>query len=87
MDSIDTTKAEIIPAANITSSAPVRAKPNFTSFNKLAPNMTGIAIKKLNSAPMYLEQPKINAPKIVAPEREVPGIREAPETSQSKMLF
>lgn len=77
MDTMDTINADIIPASKITISVLSNAKPNFSSFNKLAPNITGIARKKLNSAAIYLEHPKIIAPKMVAPEREVPGIRES----------
>ena len=53
----------------------LNAKPNFLSFNKLAPNITGIDIKNENSAAKLLESPRINAPRIVAPDLEVPGIK------------
>ena len=72
---IEITKAVTIPTSNIAISVPVKAKPNFTSFNRLAPNITGIPKKKLNSAAKGRESPRSIAPKIVAPEREVPGIR------------
>ena len=36
--------------------------------------MTGIPRKNVNSEEAVLEQPRSIAPKIVAPEREVPGI-------------
>ena len=35
--------------------------------------MTGIAKKKVNSVATVRETPKIKAPTIVAPERDVPG--------------
>ena len=44
-----------------------------TSFNRLAPNIAGIARKNVNSAAAVLDTPNNNAPTIVAPEREVPG--------------
>ena len=47
---------------------------NFTIFKKLAPNITGIPRKNENSAAAGREQPISIAPRIVAPEREVPGI-------------
>ena len=53
-------------------------KPNpiiyLTIFNKLAPAITGMAIKKENSLATYLEHPQCRPPKIVAPDRDVPGI-------------
>ena len=52
MASTDTAKAVAIPTSRMASSVPVKSKPNFTSFKRLAPNMTGIARKKLNSAAM-----------------------------------
>lgn len=50
------------------------SRKNLNIFSPLAPNITGIARKNENSAATYLEQPKIIAPRIVEPEREVPGI-------------
>ena len=52
----------------------LNAKPYLIISSRLAPNMTGIAIKKENSAATAREHPKNTAPRIVAPEREVPGI-------------
>ena len=66
-------KATIIPTNSIISSGPVKTKPNFTSFKRLAPNITGIARKKVNSAATVLDTPIRRAPTIVAPERDVPG--------------
>ena len=47
---------------------------NLIIFNKEAPNIIGIAKKKENSEATFLEQPTIDAPKIVEPERDVPGM-------------
>lgn len=69
----ETRKATIMPVHKIANSAPVKDKPNFSNFNKLAPNMTGIAKKKVNSAAIVRLTPIIKPPKIVAPLREVPG--------------
>ena len=52
----------------------LNAKPNLISFNKLAPNITGIAKKNVNSAAISLDTPMIRAPTIVAPDLDVPGI-------------
>ena len=70
---IDTTKATIIPVSRIATSIPVKWKPNCTIFSKLAPNITGIAKKNVNSAATVLDTPKSSAPTMVAPERDVPG--------------
>lgn len=72
----ETTKATIIPVNKMVISSPVKLKPNLTSFNALAPNMTGIDKKKEYSAAMKREEPSIIAPSIVAPERDVPGIKD-----------
>ncbi len=45
-----------------------------TIFRPDAPNMVGMAKKNENSVATYLEVPTRMAPKMVAPEREVPGI-------------
>ena len=42
-------------------------------FKILTPTITGIARKNENSAATLLEQPSIIAPKIVAPDLDVPG--------------
>ena len=70
---IDETNAVIKPTIKIKSSADEKTKPNFSSLNNEAPNMTGIARKNVNSAATVLETPRIKAPTIVAPERDVPG--------------
>ena len=75
MAQMETPKATTVPTNKTTNSAELKASPNFKSFKKLAPNITGIAKKKVNSAATVREVPISMAPIIVAPEREVPGIR------------
>ena len=70
---METTNAETIPISSIAVSMPVDGSPHFTSFSRLAPNIAGIARKKVNSAAAVRETPSSSAPTIVAPEREVPG--------------
>ena len=77
MENTETINATTIPKSRIKISAPVKWNPNFTIFNRLAPNITGIPRKKENSAAAGLEQPMIMAPKIVEPDLEVPGTRES----------
>ncbi len=74
---MDTTKATTTPTIRITNSVDVNAKPNFTSFRRLAPNITGIARKNVNSAATVRDVPARIPPMIVDPEREVPGITES----------
>lgn len=54
-------------------------KPNEKSalriFRRLAPNIAGIAIKNENSAAVARLNPNKVAPKIVLPERLVPGTK------------
>ena len=69
----DTANATAIPTARIIHSLPLNEKPDFASFRMLAPNMTGMARKKVNSAAAVLDIPSKSAPTIVAPERDVPG--------------
>ncbi len=71
-----TTKPVIITAHSVVLITAPFAK-NFTSFKPLAPNITGTAIKNENSVPTNREQPTIIAPKIVEPEREVPGTKDS----------
>ena len=73
MTTTDTINAETIPVNKIAASAPVKSNPNFTILRRLAPNMTGIARKNVNSAATVLDTPISNAPTIVAPDRDVPG--------------
>ena len=74
---MDTKNATTTPVTSVKISAGVKAKPNFTSFRRLAPNMTGIARKKVNSAATVLEVPTRIPPIIVEPDRDVPGITES----------
>ena len=76
MAKIETTNDTIVPMDSIIISGPVNARPNFNNFNKLAPNMTGIAKKNVNSAATNLEVPTNMAPTMVAPDLEVPGIND-----------
>ena len=62
------------PSRSRKTSLPMMPPPslkNFKIFKKLAPNITGIPRKKVNSP---LAVPIRSAPMIVAPERDVPGI-------------
>ena len=71
---IETKNATTTPVTSVRTSAGVNVKPNFTSFSRLAPNITGIARKKVNSAATHQELPTTKPPKILQPERDVPGI-------------
>lgn len=74
MENTETINATTIPKSRIKISAPVKWNPNFTIFNRLAPNITGIPRKKENSAAAGLEQPMIMAPKMVnRSEFQAPG--------------
>ena len=73
MTTIETKNAVTIPVMRIINSLPVKEKPNFNILRRLAPSITGIARKKVNSAATVLETPIKSAPSMVAPEREVPG--------------
>ena len=70
---METTKATTMPTIRITASEALKARPNFTSFKRLAPAITGTARKKVNSAAVVRDMPRRMPPRIVAPEREVPG--------------
>ena len=74
-----TAKATTHPANRTPSSNAEKCKPTFRTyfshFKALAPNITGIAIKKLNSAATGRAHPSKLAPRMVEPLREVPGIR------------
>ena len=74
---MDTTNAVNIPKNRITNSELVKSKPNLTNFNKLAPNITGIAKKKVNSAIVSLDTPNNKPPIMVDPDRETPGNKAA----------
>ena len=69
----DTINATTIPTNNTVSSKLLNTIPNLISLSKLAPNITGMAKKNVNSAATSLDTPINKAPNIVAPERDVPG--------------
>ncbi|EKC71969.1 hypothetical protein LEA_06984 [human gut metagenome] len=71
---IETRNATTVPITKTVSSVTENASPNFIILRKLNPNITGTARKNVNSAAATLETPINNAPIIVEPEREVPGI-------------
>ena len=73
---METTNATTIPTIRIITSVPVKEKPNFRIFRRLAPNMTGIPRKKVNSAATVREVPARIPPIMVEPERDVPGTTE-----------
>ena len=73
MTKTETKNETSIPMTSTPASMVVNENPNFTSFSRLAPNMTGMARKNVNSAATLLETPMSSAPTIVAPERDVPG--------------
>lgn len=77
MTKTDTRKAMTMPKMSAKSSPPVKLNPNLTSLKRLAPIMVGTAKKKVNSAAATRDTPISKAPIIVAPERDVPGIRES----------
>ena len=70
---IETRKDTMVPTASTTSSRLENANPNFTILRRLAPNITGMARKKVYSAATFLDTPISSAPTMVAPERDVPG--------------
>ena len=74
MANSETTKATTVPTNNVKSCGPTNRSAYLISFNPLAPSMTGIARKNENYAATVRVQPSITAPKIVAPDRDVPGI-------------
>ena len=72
---VDTRNDTTIPTISTINCVDVNARPNFTIFNKLAPNITGIPKKNENSAAALRDIPKNKEPIIVEPDREVPGIK------------
>lgn len=76
IDITETTNATAIPTRRTAASIPVKLKPNLNNLSALAPNITGIERKNEYSAAILLEVPRIIAPRIVAPERDVPGIKD-----------
>ena len=80
MTATDTTNATPQPTPRMAASGELRALParkNFTRRSALAPNMTGMARKNVNSATAVREQPRMRPPMMVEPEREVPGTMES----------
>ena len=65
-----------MPIINVIISELVNVNPNLYILRRLAPNIIGIDKKNENSAAIYLEVPRITAPNIVAPDLEVPGIKD-----------
>ena len=63
-----------MPVASRTSSYPVKRSPNFKSFRRLAPSMTGTARKNVYSDAVFRDIPSIIPPRMVAPDLDVPGI-------------
>ena len=78
---IETRKAVTVPVRRTIISVDDRETPSRTkalkAFNADAPAITGIAKKNENSAAAVLETPTVEAPRIVEPERDVPGISES----------
>ena len=77
MDIMDTINATTIPTSNNIASSKEKMRPNLNNFNALAPNMTGIARKNVYSVATTRLVPNKIPPKIVEPERDVPGTRES----------
>ena len=77
MESIETIYATAIPTRRVAIFSIVISSKFVIILRKLTPTITGIARKNENSAATPREQPRIIAPKIVEPERDVPGIIES----------
>ena len=76
----DTKNAVNVPDISTMISVEFKLKPssrNFATFKSDAPSITGIAKKNENSAAAVLDTLIVEAPKIVEPERDVPGIKES----------
>ena len=92
---IDTAKETTQPSIRYPNSPAVNAKPNLISFNKLAPNITGIPKKNENSAGYYIEREDLQIMKCVgiigAMEQEVARLKEVMEdvsiTTRANMDF
>lgn len=79
MAKIETTNEITVPTNKIKVEEKSKLLPsnrNLTTFKRLAPNMVGIPRKKENSVATKREPPMSIAPKMVAPDREVPGIKD-----------
>jgi hypothetical protein len=76
----DTAKAVSVPTIKTTTSVDVidiwSMRIAFAPFRSDAPSITGIARKNENSAAAERDTPRTDAPRIVEPERDVPGITE-----------
>ena len=77
MAMMETTNALTQPTPRISSSSLVKDRPNLSTLIRLAPAIVGTARKKLNSDAAAREQPIRMPPRIVAPERLVPGTSES----------
>ena len=92
---IDTRNDTTIPTISTINCVDVNARPNFTIFNKLAPNITGIPKKNENSAGYYIEREDLQIMKCVgiigAMEQEVARLKEVMEdvsiTTRANMDF
>ena len=92
---IDTRNDITIPTISTINCVDVNARPNFTIFNKLAPNITGIPKKNENSAGYYIEREDLQIMRCVgiigAMEQEVAKIKEKMQdvtiTSRARMDF
>ena len=71
--SSEDTNAVIVPIPRIISSVDVNAKPNLRILSRLAPNMTGMARKNVNSAATVRDTPSSSAP-TMAPLTDLWGI-------------
>jgi len=70
----ETKKARTDPENIIIHSIPVKENPIFNNFKRVAPNIVGIAKKKVNSAITLFSSPIRSPPRIVEPDLDVPGI-------------
>ena len=80
MTARDTRKETTIPTARSASSNVVAVKPsriNLSTLSADAPSITGIARKKENSAAAVRDTPVSIPPRMVEPERDVPGMSES----------
>ena len=70
---MDTRKATTTPIRSSSASFGAKWNPNLTSFARLAPSITGIASRNVNSTASFLENPIKSIAMIVIPDLEVPG--------------
>ena len=64
------TQASVVSAVSVS----IKKSENSKIFKALAPSIAGTAAKNENSVALCLSSPIARAPKMVAPERDVPGI-------------